>query len=57
MVYGAGATESATNYHDILSGTNGSCGALCTAVPGYDYVTGLGSPIANNLVGTLINAP
>lgn len=57
MVYGAGATAAATNYHDILSGTNGSCGTLCTAVPGYDYVTGLGSPLANNLVGTLINAP
>lgn len=32
--------------HDILSGTNGSCGGsyLCTAMSGYDGPTGLGSP-------------
>jgi subtilase family serine protease len=29
---------------DITSGSNGSCGAICTAGPGYDFVTGLGSP-------------
>ena len=29
---------------DITSGTNGLCGALCTAGPGYDFVTGRGSP-------------
>ena len=29
---------------DVVSGTNGSCGALCTAGTGYDAVTGLGSP-------------
>lgn len=57
VVYGAASAAYTANYRDILSGTNGSCGALCTAQPGYDYVTGLGSPIANNLVGTFINAP
>ncbi|MCA1710165.1 MAG: S53 family peptidase [Actinobacteria bacterium] len=31
---------------DIVSGSNGSCGAVCTAGPGYDTVTGLGSPRA-----------
>ena len=46
-----------TDYHDIASGTNGLCGALCTAVSGYDYVTGLGSPAAYHLVGALIDAP
>ena len=32
--------------HDIVSGSNGSCGGsyLCTAKPGYDGPTGLGSP-------------
>jgi hypothetical protein len=30
--------------HDITDGTNGDCGAICTAGPGYDFVTGLGSP-------------
>lgn len=34
-----------TNLRDITSGTNGSCGTDCTAGPGYDLVTGLGSPI------------
>jgi subtilase family serine protease len=30
--------------YDITTGSNGSCGAVCTAGPGYDFVTGLGSP-------------
>ncbi len=33
------------NLRDITQGTNGSCGTDCTAGPGYDLVTGLGSPI------------
>jgi subtilase family serine protease len=36
--------------HDITSGTNGTCGYYCTARSGYDYVTGLGSPQATNLI-------
>ncbi len=39
----------AANYRDILSGSNGSC-TICSATPGYDFVTGFGSPNANNLV-------
>jgi subtilase family serine protease len=42
-----------SNYQDITNGTNGNCGALCTASPGYDYVTGLGSPRVSNLVNAL----
>ncbi|HTY40180.1 MAG TPA: S53 family peptidase [Candidatus Paceibacterota bacterium] len=35
----------ATNLHDITTGTNGSCGTyLCGAAVGYDGPTGLGSP-------------
>jgi len=45
------------DYHDITSGTNGSCGTLCKAVTGYDYVTGVGSPQANLLVPALVAAP
>lgn len=41
-IYGGGYS---TNLRDIKSGTNGSCGTDCTAGPGYDLVTGLGSPI------------
>lgn len=32
-------------FRDIVSGTNGICGFYCTAVAGYDYITGLGSPV------------
>jgi subtilase family serine protease len=42
-------------YHDITSGTNGGCGSQCTAGPGYDFVTGLGSPQANLLIPVLVN--
>jgi subtilase family serine protease len=49
--------DSETDYHDITSGTNGSCGTLCKAVPGYDFVTGLGSPQGNLLVPALVSAP
>ncbi len=38
------------NYRDITSGSNGACGTLCTAGLGYDFVTGLGSPLTNNLI-------
>ena len=29
---------------DVTTGTNGTCGAVCTTSSGYDFVTGLGSP-------------
>jgi hypothetical protein len=29
---------------DVTAGTNGTCGAVCTAGTGYDAVTGVGSP-------------
>ncbi|MDE2589260.1 MAG: S53 family peptidase, partial [Patescibacteria group bacterium] len=34
-----------TDFRDITSGTNGSCGSVCTATTGYDFITGLGSPL------------
>ena len=33
-----------TSLSDIVVGTNGTCGVVCSALPGYDTVTGLGSP-------------
>ena len=42
------------DYHDVTSGTNGTCGADCTAVAGYDLVTGIGSPKVNHLVPALV---
>jgi subtilase family serine protease len=37
---------SSNDFHDVTSGGNGTYGAS----PGYDLVTGLGSPVANRLV-------
>lgn len=39
------ASNNASYFRDIVSGTNGSCGYLCAARKHYDYVTGLGSPL------------
>jgi hypothetical protein len=52
------ATGSAysNDYRDIISGTNGTCGTACSAAPGYDMVTGLGSPIASGLIPFLAPA-
>jgi subtilase family serine protease len=45
QLYADKAASSNSNYfRDITSGTNGSCGYLCSARKHYDYVTGLGSP-------------
>jgi subtilase family serine protease len=47
----------ASNFHDIVEGSNGSCGIICMAFVGYDYVTGLGSPQANSLIKALVDLP
>jgi len=43
----------ATSFNPVTQGTNGSCGVWCTAAPGYDYVTGLGTPNASALISAL----
>ena len=43
--------DAATLFHDITVGNNG-----VAAGPGYDLVTGIGTPIANNLVNKLVNS-
>jgi hypothetical protein len=53
-VYSEATANLSSIFHDITSGTNGTCGTLCTAVAGYDYVTGLGSPQANNIIPALV---
>jgi subtilase family serine protease len=47
-----GSTGYVTNFHDITSGSNGN-----PALPGYDLVTGIGSPVGNNLVPDMAQAP
>jgi hypothetical protein len=42
----AGGASGAVPEEDITGGSDGSCGgsAICTALPGYDGPTGLGTP-------------
>ncbi len=47
----------AADYHDITTGSNGSCPILCKARPGYDFVTGLGTPKGNLVIPALVGAP
>jgi subtilase family serine protease len=47
----------AAGYHDITTGSNGSCLYLCKARPGYDFVTGLGTPKADLVIPALVAAP
>jgi subtilase family serine protease len=49
--------NSAADLHDVTSGKNGNCGALCQTHPGYDAVTGLGTPMANALIPALVALP
>jgi subtilase family serine protease len=44
--YGSDPYRHTSALYDVTSGSNGSCGGsyLCTAVPGYDGPTGLGTP-------------
>jgi len=44
-------------FHEITKGANGTCGAICEAGPGYNFVTGLGSPMAPQVVDALVAAP
>lgn len=46
MLYQNGKTHYSAFYRDITQGANGSCGFICSAHAGYDYITGLGSPIS-----------
>jgi hypothetical protein len=43
-------TSYANNFNDITTGSN----SYCPAGAGYDVVTGLGTPVANHLVGGLV---
>jgi len=48
VVYGSYPYSHQTSFHDITEGSNftpdTACGYLCTAEPGYDGPTGLGTP-------------
>jgi subtilase family serine protease len=40
-LYGLRGTS---KFYDVVSGTNGHCGSVCSARAGFDFVTGIGSP-------------
>ena len=48
-----------SDFHDIVSGNNDCCGqsVYWNAVPGYDLVTGWGSPNGQNLIDALVPTP
>ncbi len=54
-LFSGAKTAYSTLYHDITMGQNGSCGYYCNATTGYDYVTGLGTPQAGNVIAYLGN--
>lgn len=53
----AAVYSSPSDLFDITKGSNGFCGSLCMASAGYDFVTGLGTPMAPNLIAALVSAP
>jgi subtilase family serine protease len=48
---------SATYVRDITSGKAGAWPFVWSATAGFDFVTGLGVPVANNLVPYLVSLP
>jgi subtilase family serine protease len=56
-VYSLAKTNLNGEFHSVIQGNNGSCGTICDASAGYDFVTGLGTPRANALITTLVARP
>jgi subtilase family serine protease len=53
-LYTLAKTAINTDFHAVTSGTNGTCGTICDASVGYDYVTGLGTPQAATIIAALV---
>ncbi len=47
-IYSAAKLPAQNRLRDIISGKNGNCLIYCSAQIGYDYVTGLGSPLSTS---------
>jgi subtilase family serine protease len=54
ILYSLAKAGRVTDFHAVAQGTNGSCGTICTATAGYDYVSGLGTPQAKVLIAALV---
>ena len=53
-LYTLAKTGLKADFRAVTQGTNGTCGVICTASAGYDYVTGLGTPQVSALVTALV---
>jgi subtilase family serine protease len=53
-VYSLAKAAPTADFHAVTQGTNGTCGTICTALAGYDYVTGVGTPQAAALINALV---
>jgi subtilase family serine protease len=53
-VYSLAKSAPTADFHAVTQGTNGTCGAICTALAGYDYVTGVGTPQAAAMINALV---
>ncbi len=56
-LYSLAKTNLNGEFHSVTQGDNGSCGLLCDASAGYDFITGLGTPRANALIPALVSRP
>ncbi len=54
VLYSLAKTAMNSDFRAVTQGTNGTCGTMCTASAGYDYVTGLGTPQASALINALV---
>lgn len=52
-LYSLAKTNAAATFHPVTKGTNGTCGTVCDALNGYDYITGIGTPQSNTLISSL----
>jgi subtilase family serine protease len=52
-LYSLAKTAMTSDFRAVTQGENGTCGTICTASAGYDYVTGLGTPQAITLINAL----
>ena len=52
-LYALAKTGLNADFRAVTQGTNGTCGVICTASAGYDYVTGLGTPQVSALITAL----
>jgi len=52
-LYSLAKTGLNSEFRAVTQGSNGTCGKMCTAGSGYDYITGLGTPRVSALVTAL----